>query len=309
MTEVAPAIQVTGTIAFDTVVTVARLPVRNETARVERLSLLPGGAAGNVAFGLARLGARPRLVAAVGPDFAGSEYEARLRAVGVDLSGLLRLGLPTAHAVLASDPAGDQHVYFYPGASHLLADAPAPAAGIGHFTAGPIDRYASRMRACRTVAFDPGQECFHRDVAEITRLFPLVDVLFLNEHELARLRDAEGWTVRRLLDAGPDAVLVTLGAAGQEVHTRDGTERVPAVPVRVVEPTGAGDAHRTGFLHALAAGADVAAAARLGAVVASFAVSSLGTQAGLPTLAEARERYEKAFGPWPLRDAPAATDG
>lgn len=302
-----PTIEVTGTIAFDTVATVRRLPGRDETARVEGLRRMPGGAAGNVAKGLARLGLRPRVVAAVGPDFGGSDYERDLRDAGVDLDGLVRSDdVATAHAISASDPDGSQHVYFFPGAAYSLPSTTSAGSDVGHFCAGPLDRYAERMRACRVATLDPGQEVFHRDVADVVRLLPLADVVFLNEFEADRVHKAAGLDAAGILAEGPRVLVVTQGARGQVVHEADGARtHVPVVPANVVEPTGAGDAHRAGYLYATALGASPVDAARVGAVLASFAVAAMGTQAALPTLDEARTRFEKAFGAWPVSDGDA----
>lgn len=293
---------VAGSVAFDTVGTVADLPARDETARVLTLDLVPGGAGGNVALALARLGARPvRLLASVGDDFAGTEYEGALLRDGVDLSRLARSPVRTAHAVLMADARGSQHIYFFPGASaDLSALAPAPAA-IGHFAAGDFRAYPKLMDACDVVSFDPGQELFHRPLAEAEACFPRVRYLFVNEHELARLRHAGGWTVASLHDEGVELVIESRGASGTRLHAQGAAPRdVPALPVAMKDPTGAGDAHRAGFLAAVARGAGPDVAARFANVVASFAIEKLGPQTGLPTLKDAEARHHATFGAPPF---------
>src|SRR5687768_6849028 len=83
-----------GTVAFDTVGLVARLPAPDTTARVRRVETRHGGTAGNVAVALARLGAPPAVVAAVGPDFPGSAYARHLAALGVDTRDLVVVDSP-----------------------------------------------------------------------------------------------------------------------------------------------------------------------------------------------------------------------
>ncbi|MHB8604747.1 MAG: PfkB family carbohydrate kinase [Thermoplasmatota archaeon] len=289
-------IDVFGTVALDTVALVPRLPDANEVARVSEMEMRHGGAAGNVAMALARLGAQVRLISVVGRDFADSAYERELLAARVDLSRLVRTEGKTPHAILASDPNGAQHIYFYPGDEAAFSRvAPVPSA-LAHFAAGDISRYPTLMGACERVTFDPGQETFHRDLAEIVRCASLVDIWFVNAHELARLARDAHLGVPEMLEAGAEAVVETQGSAGARIHTAAAATDVPAVPAEARDPTGAGDAHRAGFLFGLARGWPLVECARFGAVVAAFAVEAVGAQANLPSLAQVRDRYRRFFG-------------
>lgn len=293
-------IRVVGTVAFDTVGLVTGLPAPDTTARVRQVETRCGGTAGNVAVMLARLGARPSLVAAVGPDFRGSDYERRLAGLGVDVRDLVVVDRPTSHAYIWSDDEGRQATYFHPGASGELAKAPVRKAEIAHFGAGEMTAYLPHMEAADVVTYDPGQEVFHRPLDEVVAHFSHVDVLFLNRHEAERLRDATGFGPDRAFALGMRALVLSRGAEGCDVVTPQGVERVPAVPVRAVDPTGAGDAHRAGFVLGLSKGLALGVAARLGAVAASFAVEAVGPQEGAPDLPRFRERYVAAFGPCPV---------
>lgn len=292
---------VVGTVAFDTLARMSALPAPEETGGVIDLTPdAPGGTGGNVSMGLARLGAAPRLLACVGRDFSASTYHAMLVAAGVDTSALSTSERPTSRAYIFVDEKGHQVTYFYAGAStEWRADAASVADARVHFAAGEIAEYPPLMRAARWSSFDPGQEIFHRDFAHIDACIPLCDLLFSNRHEL-RILEERGWPIRRLLDEGPDAVVETRGAEGTLVHTAQGRYAAPAVGVRAVDPTGAGDAHRAGFLYALEKGADHGVAARFANAVGSFAVEHVGAQIGQPTLAQAVERYEKAYGARPF---------
>lgn len=294
-------ITVVGTLALDTLARVRSLAAPEATGAILDVTAeARGGTGGNVATALARLGARPRLVAGVGPDFAGSAYERDLLAAGVDLSLLVRSVEPSSRAYVFYDDAGAQVTYFYAGASRALADADVPLAGRAHFCAGEISSYPALMRKADWVSFDPGQEMFHRELAQIVECLRHVDLLFLNRHELARFEAEAGIGVEALHEMGVDVVVETRGAEGTVVHTREGPLVAPAVPVVPRDPTGAGDAHRAGFLTALERGADLATAARFANVLGSFAVESVGAQAGLPTLADAVARHEKAYGAKPF---------
>lgn len=292
---------VVGTVAFDTLARVRTLASPEETGGVASLQPdTPGGTGGNVAMALARLEAPPRLVSSVGPDFARSSYAAALEAAGIDARGLVVGALPTSRAYVFYDEVGGQVTYFYPGASTEFVVRPgAIAGGRAHFCAGEIAAYPTLMEAAEWVSFDPGQELFHRDFAQIERCLPLADLLFTNERELSVL-EARGWPLRRLLALGMEAIVESRGGDGTLVHTPEGRLAAPALPVRALDPTGAGDAHRAGFLFALERGADLGIAARFANVLGSFVVEQVGAQAGQPTLAQARDRYAKGYGAVPF---------
>lgn len=293
---------VVGTVAFDTLALVRSLAKPEHTDGIVALRPdTPGGTGGNVAMALARLGGPCRLLGAVGPDFAGSAYAKTLASGGIDISHLFVGTQPTARAYIFHDASGAQLTYFHGGASTELEAGPgAITGGRSHFCAGEISAYPDLMAQADWISFDPGQETFHRDFAHIEACLPLIDILFVNRHELARLEE-HGWPIRRFLDQGAEAVVETRGREGTLVHTLGGRFAAPALPVTAQDPTGAGDAHRAGFLYALERGADLGTSARFANVLGSFVVEQVGAQAGLPTLSQALERYETAYNEKPFK--------
>lgn len=293
---------VVGTVAFDVMGRVSALPAPEETAGVVELDMdVPGGTAGNVSMALARLGAPPRLLSCVGPDFAGSAYERQLASAGLDLSLVRVVEAPTSRAFIFFDGAGKQMTFFHAGASRDLADAwpTPPPLGRAHFAAGEISCYPRLMQSAEWVSFDPGQEVFHRELEQLTACLPHVDLLFLNRHERDVLESRAGWSLERMLSEGVSVIVETRGAGGSVVHSAAGRFAAPAVEAVARDPTGAGDAHRAGFLYALERGAELGVCARFASVLGAFAVETVGAQ-GHPTLDEAVARYQKAFGEPPF---------
>jgi ribokinase len=288
-----------GTVAFDTIALVERLPARNETARVREVREEHGGCAGNVAVALATLGLRPHLVSSVQRDFARTGYGQKLKGLGVELSGLHYSALPSSQAFLFTDPKGSQQIFFSPGAGVEMGKCPPFRAGIAHFAAGEVSCYPEFMQRCERVSFDPGQETFHRDPQDIARCLPHVDYLFANEHELAFLKKALGLGVPELLEKGPEVVVESRGARGQLLHMRDQRLATPPARARTADPSGAGDAHRAGFLYGLARGYKLETCAKLGSVMAAFVIEAVGAQSNLPTEALLKQRYKREFGELP----------
>lgn len=288
---------VAGTVAIDLIARVPHLPAEDRSVRASSMSEHPGGCGGNVARALARLGHAPHLVSAVGPGFEGSAYEAALLEEGVDLSDLHRdAERPTARAFMATDPKGHQQIVYHEGASPAMEEIELVASPIGHFAPGELAAYPHMMEMCGLVTFDPGQETFYRSRQELTACIEAADILLVNRHEAKHLAGLTGGLEGLLADL--EAVVVT-DPEGQDIHTTDGTERVPGCAADEVEHTGAGDAHSAGVVHGLAEGWSLAEACRMGSVLAAFALEATGAQEGLPTLEAALERYQAAYGTRP----------
>lgn len=290
------SVLVAGTIALDTIARVDALPGPDEACRADAIADRPGGCGANVAHALARLGHRPALLSAAGRGFDGSRAQRALEASGVDLDHVVRAEAPTARAVVTTEDQGRQTIVYHEGATPAMRDLSPVPASLGHFAPGELTAYPALMDACERVTYDPGQETFHRPIEEVLAPIDHADVLLANEHEARRITDVYGG-LDALVDA-LDAVVVT-DPGGQDVHTAQGRERVPGVEAELLDATGAGDAHSAGVVHGIDAGWSLPQACRMGSVLAAFAVEGLGAQAGLPTLEEALERYEAAYGEAP----------
>jgi adenosine kinase len=92
-------------------------------------------------------------------------------------------------------------------------------------------------------------------------------------------------------------IIVTLGELGSKVFTQQGEISVSAAnPMRVEDPTGAGDSYRGGLISGLIRGKDIGQCARMGSVCASFAVECYGTQEYTFSPEEFNERLNGCFG-------------
>jgi len=296
---------VVGNIAYDTIGDVRFLPEKNQATAVEKLILSNGGCAGNVAVAANKLGVETALYSAVGNDFKESDYLKQLVDLGVNTSFLQYIDDLTARSFIFTDSEERQQIYYYPGASARLNDKKFDYRGFSHvhFTAGEISVYKGLMeRACEAgcvVSFDPGQEMFHRHIRdEIISCLPYAPYLFFNEYEAMHLlSETEAEDIHVFFSEKTKAIVVSKGERGATLYLRDKTVEVPAVKTRVVkDPTGAGDAHRAGFLAGIIKGYSEEVACRIGAVVSSFVIQEKGTQTSLPTWDEMKKVYLQHFG-------------
>ncbi|MFD6249563.1 carbohydrate kinase family protein [Streptomyces roseolus] len=273
----------------------------------DRLDVRRGGVAANIAFGLGRLGLAPCLIGAVGADFA--EYGAWLRAAGVDTDSVrISETLHTARFVCTTDEAQNQIATFYAGAMAeagkidlaaaadrrggfdlVLVGADAPEAMLRHT--------ATARRIGVRLAADPSQQLARLDGAQARELVDGAHLLFTNAYESALLRERTGWGERDVLRR-VGMWITTRGADGVSLE-RDGRPRldVPAVPTaEIADPTGVGDAFRSGFLAGLGWGWPEERAAQLGCALASTVLESVGTQEYKLVAADLIARVERAYG-------------
>ncbi len=278
---------VVGNIAFDTICRVSALPEKNTGTLIEEVSELGGGCAANVAWTASQLGIEAALLSRVGCDFKGSDYEKKLAGAGIDLSRVATGSRLTAHSYMFSDKEGNQQIYYSPGSCDKLPFFRPKLKGvkIAHFAAGPIGDYMPFFEAAKkakcVISFDPGQEIFHRGISEITACLPYVNYLFLNHRELLHLLKKGKKSLGKLFEENPDLEFVceSRGKEGAFLHERKKSVALPAVKVDcAVEPTGAGDAHRAGFLAAILRGSSLEDAGRFASGVAAEVVKKQGAQ-------------------------------
>jgi ribokinase len=293
-----PAVAVVGSLNLDLVVRVPRLPGPGETVSGGDVFRNPGGKGANQAVAAARLGRAVAMVGCVGDDPAGRELLGSLQADGVDTArvGVVD-GVPSGAAFITVNQDGENQIVVSPGANARLSAEDVDAAGPALRAAAvtllqlevPLAAVAAAARAAGgRVVLNPAPV---RVLSE--GLLGQVHVLVPNRVELAQLAGAPapGTAEEAAGLAGrlpARAVVVTLGADGALVVEDGRSSHVPAVAVRPVDTTAAGDAFCGGLADALAGGAALQDAARWAVRVAAAACMREGAQASLPTPGEVR---------------------
>jgi adenosine kinase len=269
---------------------------------VDSMDKRRGGCAPNIAYTLALLGEKPKLMATAGQDFG--EYRAWLEAAGVDTSLVRDVpGKFTASFFCSTDTANNQIASFYTGAMAHAAELSFRTAGdadlviISPNDPAAMTQYAEECRAMGLrYIFDPGQQCARMGGDELADGLRGAAIVICNDYELELIRQKTGLGEDEILEhAG--RLVVTRGEVGSSVIDRDGRVDVPAVtPTHIADPTGVGDAYRGGFMKGLAHGASAEVCARLGSVAATYALEHLGGQSHAYTWQEFQARYEEHFG-------------
>jgi adenosine kinase len=305
-------IVVTGSIAFDYLMSFpGRFTEHFLPEHMSRVSLSflvdtmdkrRGGCAPNIAYTLALLGERPRLMATAGQDFG--DYRRWLEAARVDTSLVKEVdGKFTASFFCSTDTENNQIASFYTGAmgnAGELSFRDVPDCGLAIISPndpGAMLQYADECRALGIpYIWDPGQQCARMSGDELKDGLAGATLVISNDYEIELIRQKTGLEEEAILSLS-GALVVTRGEDGCSVLERHGRSDVPAVtPHRIVDPTGVGDAFRGGFLKGMALGAAYPVCAQIGSVAATYALEHLGGQSHAYSWPEFLERYETHFG-------------
>jgi adenosine kinase len=261
-----------------------------------------GGTAPNIAFTLALLGGKPKMLATVGSDFG--EYRAWLESHGVDTSETVVVPEAfTASFFANTDRDNNQISSFYAGAM-----AYATRASLRNLAGKPdlviispndpqaMDQY---VRECKELGirylYDPSQQVVRVTGEELRRGVEGAHSLFVNEYEFELLQKHTGWSAEQII-AHTGFTVVTRGAQGAIIFA-DGKEHpIPVYPPKeILDPTGVGDAFRGGFVRAYLLGLDWETCGKVGALAAAYCLETRGPQEHHYTPTEFVARYREYF--------------
>ena len=266
-----------------------------------------GGCSGNIAYSLALLGEQPKILATAGADFG--EYRQWLIGQGVDVSAVAVYDDEvTASCFITTDKADNQITGFYIGAMKRARELSlAAVAGNGdgtHLCIVAPDDPEAMVRHCREAreggfpfVFDPSFQVIAMDGPTLADTARGAHAVVLNDYEFAMFREKTGLDDDALLELA-EMWVVTYGENGSEVLCRSGGRiKIPAArAAEVVDPTGAGDAYRAGFVAGLLRGAPLPVCGRMGSVTAVYVIEKYGTQSHQFTPPAFWQRYRDNFG-------------
>ncbi len=261
-----------------------------------------GGCAGNIAYNLKLLGGEPLIMATVGDD--SGLYMQRLAHLGMD-SGHVR-HIPdtyTAQAFITTDLDDNQITAFHPGAmneSHANRIQDAQDIGLGIVSPDGRDGMLTHARQFHEAGipfiFDPGQGLPMFSGAELLDFLRLADWCTVNDYEAKLLCERTG---RDLADLAREvkALVVTLGGNGSEIYADGQRLSIPIVaPESMMDPTGCGDAYRSGLLYGIGRGWGWEKTGRLASLMGSIKIAHRGGQNHKPTRDDIAEHFERTFG-------------
>jgi ribokinase len=310
-----PQIVVVGSLNMDLVVHVPRFPSAGETVGASDLQMIPGGKGANQAAAASRLGAKVAMVGRVGRDGFGDTLIRELGQIAVETVHIGRdEAASTGVALITVDPLGQNEIVVVPGANARLEASHVDAAEQS-LTAAQI-LIVQLETPMATVAHALALAARHHLITMLNAapakslspdLLRAVGYLIVNESECQLLSGLEivdpksaCKAARHLLEQGPGAVVVTLGARGALLVDDRGEVGFEAPVVPVVDSTAAGDAFIGGLALPLLEGTDPRQALPYAICAGSLAVTKDGAQSSLPSASEVKTLCESKRLP-PLR--------
>ena len=265
-----------------------------------------GGCAGNIAYGLKRLGEEPLPMGTVGKDFDPYAYWMDKNKINRAHVKVIEQAY-TAQAFITTDLDDNQITAFHPGAmdyaqKNKVTDAEGISIGIvsPDGRAGMIEHADQFTAAKIPFIFDPGQglPLFRAD--ELKHFIVQANWIAVNNYEWHLLSKQTGLTQDQITRQVA-ALIVTQGGAGSQIYTQDKQYHIPSVkPAAIVDPTGCGDAYRAGLLYGLMRGLDWETTGRIAALMGTIKIEHHGTQNYRFSMVEFKTRYRGNFGTtWP----------
>ncbi|MBZ9570571.1 carbohydrate kinase family protein [Methanobrevibacter sp. TMH8] len=296
---------VIGHTAIDYIMTVEEFPNPNSSTPINTLKVFHGGAGANVAMVAANLGLKTSIISAIGKKFINSDYHNQMNKVKINTDSMIISedeDTPTAFGMTNNNK--DQIFYFYWGAGKEFAKSEPPKSTIQsceavHLATGdPVFNQRSSVVAKeneRIVSFDPGQDLNMYDGEKLKKVIKNCTILFGNHHEIERMEKLLNFDINELREFGPDIIVKTCGKDGSTIYTEKEKIKVDSIYRPAIDPTGAGDSYRAGFLHNYINGKDLEDCAKFASAVSSFIVEKQGCQTNIPKYEEAINRMNEFY--------------
>lgn len=299
-----PRIVVVGSLNMDLVVTMPRLPFIGETIEGSAIHYIPGGKGANQAVACARLGAHTQMIGAVGGDLFGEDLMRSMKKNGVAIEAIARLEEEASGTATILHTQKDNCIVIVPGANGkvtpdmlqknaeyirnadlMLVQLEIPTETVWHALT------LAKASGVRTV-LNPAPARSLPD--ELLKLCDYVtpnetEFLALNGRSRAVEEDPSGeevWAglLRDWEDKYGSKVILTRGSKGASYLEEGRMHTVSALPVEVVDTTGAGDCLNAALGYSLAQDRPLHEALAFAVRAASFSVTRFGAQAGMPAL-------------------------
>jgi len=316
------SVLVTGSVAIDHIMVFEDLfkkhVLPDQIHRLNVAFLVPslekrwGGTGANIAFNLRLLRDDPLLLATVGNDLGAYAKWLDDHGVRRDYLRVLEDSF-TAQCFITTDLDGNQLIVFHPGAMDRAHEARLDGVReeISLAIVSPngkqaMTEYATELKSRQIpCVVDPGQQLPTFEGDELLALIEGASVLIVNDYEWLLTQEKTGLDEGAIADR-VGALVVTQGAKGSMVRRgarpvdfeieSDRSEIACVKAESATDPTGCGDAYRSGLLYALSRGLSLETGARLGSLMGALKVAGPGPQSITHDFDGIATRFETEFG-------------
>ena len=312
-------IVVSGSIAYDFVMSFPdyfknhilanKIHNLNVSFSINNLNFSFGGTSANICYNLSLLQEKPYLLAYLGKD--SDKYKNHLQLSNISTDYLVVDDKSyTASAYIMTDKKDNQITAFYPGPlqktlnNKLKSLQEIDLAIISAELKERMLAYANYYQKKKIkYMFDPGQQVISFNNLEMKKMIRGANIVIGNDYEIEVIKKSLGLSLTDLKKK-TETLVITKGAHGSVIYNNNKIYKIKAVKAKkVLDPTGAGDAYRAGFIKGLilesknshSENINFQKVGHLASLVASYAVSHLGTQVHKFSWTEIEKRYKVEF--------------
>ncbi len=271
---------------------------------VDSMKKQRGGVAPNIAYNLALLGERPKIMATVGEDFA--EYRRWLELHGIDTSAIIVIPDEfTASFFVSTDKDQNQIASFYTGAmayARTVSFKDHVDGDIELAVISPNDPRAmlQYVAECKELGieyiYDPSQQIIRLQGDDLIEGVRGSKLVIVNDYEFEMLKNKTGWSGEQIA-ATTETLIVTKAEKGSTIVDQGRVIEIPpARAERLADPTGVGDAYRAGIIKGMMHELDWETTGRIASLAATYALEEYGTQNHRYYLSEFIARFRDEFG-------------
>lgn len=305
-------ILITGSLAYDLImdfpgkftehIDPSKLHILNVSFLVDSLKKERGGNSANIAYTLSLLGMETAILSNAGDDF--DSYAKFLTENNINIEDInIVSGDSTATAIIMTDQADNQISAFYPGAMrqnvHLSIKnikTPVDFVVITPDLPEAMIKFATECKELNIpYLFDPGMQLPRLSDAQLRLGIKGAEILVGNDYEMGVIKKRLFLTELDLISE-VRVLITTLGEKGSIIQTKGEEITVAAVkPETALDPTGAGDGYRAGFLAGYLNKLDLKTCGQMGSVTSCYAIEKYGTTNHKFSRDEFRKRYSTNF--------------
>lgn len=292
-------VTIVGSINLDTTLYLQRVPEPGETIRIQKLITSGGGKGANQAIAAQRLGAKVAFIGAVGTDDVGQQMLNLLRAAAINVDGIAQLAdHTTGQAFITVDEQGENRIMINAGANTAFTPEQVrqsqPLITTSDFLIAQFETELKSTLEAFSLAKKAGVKTILNPAPAIASIPPellaLTDIIVPNETEAEILtgvhvhdEKSAQLAATKLADSGVSIVVITLGKAGVYYQTASQQGLIPALRVKAIDTTAAGDT----FIGALASVlqpdfSNLTEALLFGNQASAITVQRLGAQDAIP---------------------------
>jgi ribokinase len=296
-----PKILVIGSANMDMVIKADHFPVPGETIIGGEFSLIPGGKGANQAVAAARLGGQVTFLSKLGTDVFGDTNLKNFQNEGINTSLIGQCpDHPSGVALITVDKSGENTIIVAPGANSQITVENINKASSSFDQAElilaqleiPLDAVLSSIKTAR----EKGKRLILNPAPASPLTKEFLEGLYMitpNETEsklLTGIAVTDGPSAEAsaaiFVEKGVQNVIITMGASGAFVYTKEYKGMVPTEKVKAIDTTAAGDTFNGALAVALAQGNTMENAVKFALKAATLSVQRMGAQSSIPRLEE-----------------------